>query len=106
MFYCIGRTGRAGKGGMSVTFVTPNEMGYPCHRKPNEKTDVTITSRNRKTFKGQLSAAVETIESDLEENGLDKYLESAEALLEKYSATDLAALLLKTVAKIQQMRFL
>ena len=24
----IGRTGRAGKGGMSVTFVTPNEMGY------------------------------------------------------------------------------
>ena len=37
--------------------------------------------------------------SDLEENGLDKYLESAEALLEKYSATDLAALLLKTVAE-------
>ena len=35
-----------------------------------------------KAFKGQLSAAVETIESDLEENGLDKYLESAEALLE------------------------
>lgn len=53
----------------------------------------------KEAFKGQLSAAVETIESDLEENGLDKYLESAEALLEKYSATDLAALLLKTVAK-------
>ncbi|MGC3033514.1 ATP-dependent RNA helicase, partial [Enterococcus faecalis] len=50
-------------------------------------------------FKGQLSGAVETIESDLEENGLDKYLETAEALLEKYTATDLAALLLKTVAK-------
>ena len=52
----------------------------------------------KEAFKGQLSAAVETIESDLEENGLDKYLESAEALLEKYSATDLVALL-KTVAK-------
>ena len=24
----IGRTGRAGKGGISVTFVTPNEMSY------------------------------------------------------------------------------
>ncbi len=24
----IGRTGRAGNSGMSVTFVTPNEMGY------------------------------------------------------------------------------
>lgn len=36
----------------------------------------------KEAFKGQLSAAVETIESDLEENGLDKYLESAEALLE------------------------
>ena len=92
----IGRTGRAGKGGMSVTFVTPNEMGYLHVIENLTKTDDTITSTNRKeAFKGQLSAAVETIESDLEENGLDKYLESAEALLEKYSATDLAALLLK-----------
>ena len=52
-----------------------------------------------RTGRAGKGAAVETIESDLEENGLDKYLESAEALLEKYSATDLAALLLKTVAK-------
>ena len=71
-------------------------MGYLHVIENLTKTDDTITSTNRKeAFKGQLSAAVETIESDLEENGLDKYLESAEALLEKYSATDLAALLLK-----------
>ena len=67
-----------------------------CHRKPNEKRMTPLRPPTEKeAFKGQLSAAVETIESDLEENGLDKYLESAEALLEKYSATDLAALLLK-----------
>ncbi|EOK09086.1 DEAD-box ATP dependent DNA helicase [Enterococcus faecalis ATCC 10100] len=97
----IGRTGRAGKGGMSVTFVTPNEMGYlhVIENLTKKRMTPLRPPTEKEAFKGQLSAAVETIESDLEENGLDKYLESAEALLEKYSATDLAALLLKTVAK-------
>ncbi len=35
----------------------------------------------------------------MDENGLDKYLQAADDLLERYSAQDLAALLLKTMAK-------
>lgn len=97
----IGRTGRAGKGGMSVTFVTPNEMSY-LHVIENltKKRMATLRPPTKKeAFKGQLGAAVEQIEAKLEENGLDKYLQTADKLLEEYSAQDLVALLLKTTAK-------
>ena len=97
----IGRTGRAGKGGMSVTFVTPNEMGYLHVIEELTKKRMTPLRPPSETeaFKGQLGAAIETVETKLAENGLEKYLASAENLLEKYSAEDLAALLLKTVSK-------
>ncbi|WP_062805854.1 degradosome RNA helicase CshA [Enterococcus pernyi] len=97
----IGRTGRAGKGGMSVTFVTPNEMGY-LHVIENLTKKRMTTLRpptEKEAFKGQLGAAIEQIEEKLEENGLDKYLQTADKLLEEYSAQDLVALLLKTIAK-------
>lgn len=97
----IGRTGRAGKGGMSVTFVTPNEMDY-LHVIENLTKKRMTTLRpptEKEAFKGQLGAAIEQIEAKLEENGLDKYLQTADKLLEEYSAQDLVALLLKTTAK-------
>ena len=97
----IGRTGRAGKGGMSVTFVTPNEMSY-LHVIENLTKKRMATLRpptEKEAFKGQLGAAVEQIEAKLEENGLDKYLQTADKLLEEYSAQDLVAVLLKTTAK-------
>ncbi len=97
----IGRTGRAGKGGMSVTFVTPNEMDY-LHVIENLTKKRMTTLRpptEKEAFKGQLGAAIEQIEAKLEENGLDKYLQTADKLLEEYSAKDLVALLLKTTAK-------
>ena len=97
----IGRTGRAGKGGMSVTFVTPNEMDY-LHVIENLTKKRMTTLRpptEKEAFKGQLGAAIEQIEAKLEENGLDKYLQTADKLLEEYSAQDLVALLLKTIAK-------
>ena len=97
----IGRTGRAGKGGMSVTFVTPNEMDY-LHVIENLTKKRMTTMRpptEKEAFKGQLGAAIEQIEAKLEENGLDKYLQTADKLLEEYSAQDLVALLLKTTAK-------
>ena len=97
----IGRTGRAGKGGMSVTFVTPNEMDYLHVIEELTKKRMTPLRppSEKEAFKGQLSAAIETTEEKLAENGLEKYLPSAEALLEKYSAEDLTALLLKIISK-------
>ena len=99
----IGRTGRAGKGGMSVTFVTPNEMGYlhVIENLTKKRMNPMRPPTEKEAFKGQLGAAVEQIENELKDNhdGLDKYTETAESLLTSYSSEELAALLLKTVAK-------
>ncbi|MGM0125440.1 DEAD-box ATP dependent DNA helicase [Enterococcus sp. AZ194] len=97
----IGRTGRAGKGGMSVTFVTPNEMSYlhVIENLTKKRMTPLRPPSEKEAFKGQLGAALEEVETKLEENGLDKYLSAADDLLEKYEAQDLAALLLKTISK-------
>ncbi|MDH6364880.1 ATP-dependent RNA helicase DeaD [Enterococcus sp. PF1-24] len=97
----IGRTGRAGKDGISVTFVTPNEMGYlhVIEGLTKKRMSPMRPPTEKEAFVGQLGNAIEEIESKLDENGLDKYLQTADSLLEKYSAQDLTALLLKTLAK-------
>lgn len=99
----IGRTGRAGKGGMSVTFVTPNEMGYlhVIENLTKKRMNPMRPPTEKEAFKGQLGAAMEQIQSQMEENSdsLEKYNESAKELLAAYSPEELAALLLKTTAK-------
>lgn len=97
----IGRTGRAGKGGISVTFVTPNEMGYlhVIESLTKKRMSPLRPPTEKEAFHGKLGLAMESVGERLEQNGLDKYLASAEVLAEKYSAQDLAALLLKTISK-------
>ncbi|EOT48703.1 MULTISPECIES: degradosome RNA helicase CshA [Enterococcus] len=97
----IGRTGRAGKGGMSVTFVTPNEMSYlhVIENLTKKRMTPLRPPSEIEAFKGQLGAAIEQVEEKLAENGLDRYLASAEELLQDHSAQDIAALLLKVLAK-------
>ncbi len=97
----IGRTGRAGKGGISVTFVTPNEMNYlhVIEQLTKRKMEPLRPPTEKEAFQGQIGSAVEEIENKLAENGLEKYTKAADELLERYSQEDLVALLLKTVAK-------
>lgn len=97
----IGRTGRAGKDGMSVTFVTPNEMSYlhVIENLTKKRMTPLRPPTEKEVFKGQLGAAMEQVEEKLDENNLDRYKQAAEDLLERYSDVDLAALLLKTLAK-------
>lgn len=97
----IGRTGRAGKGGMSVTFVTPNEMSYlhVIENLTKKRMTPLRPPSEKEAFKGQIGAAMETVAEKMTSNGLEKYLSGADQLLEQYSAQDLAALLLKTLAK-------
>lgn len=97
----IGRTGRAGKHGVSVTFVTPNEMEYlrviesltrkrmlPL-RPPTEK----------EAFAGQMNTALEEIRQLIDETDTDKYLTAANELTSEYSILDIAAALLNTMSK-------
>ncbi len=97
----IGRTGRAGNDGMSVTFVTPNEMSY-LHTIENltkKKMTALRPPSQKEAIEGQIGAAIETIRGQLQANGLENYQAAASELLEQYTAEDIAALLVKSVAK-------
>ena len=97
----IGRTGRAGKDGMSVTFVTPNEMSYlqTIERLTKKRMTPMKPPTEKEAFHGQMTTALSEIDRLMEETELDRYVKQADQLLEKYSAIDVASLLVKVVAK-------
>ena len=96
----IGRTGRAGQNGMSVTFVTPNEIGYMKEiEKLTRKQMMPLRPpSDEEALKGQLSAANKKV-VELLEGDLSKYTDGASKLLDDYSAVDLVAALLKDLSK-------
>lgn len=96
----IGRTGRAGKSGMSVTFVTPNEIGYmrTIEQLTKKKMRPLRPPTNDEAFRGQLKQAKAKIER-LMNGDLSKYEQEANELLDNYSALDLVAAFLKNLAK-------
>ena len=96
----IGRTGRAGHKGVSVTFVTPNEIEY-LH------TIEDLTKKRMLPMKpptaeealmGQISSGLETIKSQVEANDTEKYEAMAESLLENYTPLQLVSAYLKAVS--------
>ena len=97
----IGRTGRAGRDGVSITFVAPNEMEYlqTIERLTKKRMTPLKPPTKKQAFEAQLDIAMQEIEQTMDEVQLDRYMAKSDQLLEKYSARDLAALLLKTVAK-------
>lgn len=96
----IGRTGRAGQNGSSITFVTPNELGYM--RTIEQLTKKKMTSlrppSDDQALRGQLKIAKTKIE-DLMKEDLSKYTDDASELLENYSAIDLVSAFLKNLSK-------
>ncbi|EKQ05268.1 DEAD/DEAH box helicase [Lacticaseibacillus paracasei] len=96
----IGRTGRAGHKGVSVTFVTPNEIEY-LH------TIEDLTKKRMLPMKpptaeealmGQISSGLETIKAQVEANDTEKYEAMAESLLENYTPLQLVFAYLKAVS--------
>ncbi len=101
----IGRTGRAGHNGTSVTFVTNAEMDY---LKDIEK----LTKKRMQTLKpatkeeavaGRLSQAGDKVEKLIKQADPDLAEDEVNALVEKYDAHTLAAALLGSVADINEM---
>lgn len=97
----IGRTGRAGQDGVSITFVAPNEMSHlqTIERLTKKRMTPLKPPTKKQAFQGQMEAAIGDINQTMAEADLNRYYEMSDLLLETYSARDLAALLLKTVAK-------
>ncbi len=83
----IGRTGRAGRHGVSVTFVTPNEMDYlrVIERLTKKRMDPLRPPTEEEAFVGQVSSALDDIK--------------AKELLAEYDAVDLVAALLNNMTK-------
>ena len=97
----IGRTGRAGHKGVSLTFVTPNEMEYlRVIEKLTKKRMLPLKPPTEsEAFAGQLAAAEVNVDSLVAKTSTEKYADQAAELLQKYDATDLVAALLNDLTK-------
>ncbi|MFP7201341.1 DEAD/DEAH box helicase [Lysinibacillus halotolerans] len=97
----IGRTGRAGKSGLAVTFVTPREMGYL--RIVEETTKKRMTPLRPPTeseaLVGQQQVAMENLIEIVQANELGDYRILANQLLEDHDAVDLVAAAIKYMTK-------
>ena len=93
----IGRTGRAGKSGLAVTFVTPREMGYL--RIVEETTKKRMTPlrppSKEEALVGKQQEAMDTLLSHVHEADLSSYKVLAEQLLADNDAVALVAAALK-----------
>ncbi|MGR6685889.1 DEAD/DEAH box helicase [Furfurilactobacillus rossiae] len=95
----IGRTGRAGHHGTSLTFVTPNEMDYL--REIEKLTKVRMLPLKppsvAEAFAGQLSAAENKVAELVKETDTSKFDKEATELLDRYDAEELVAALLSNL---------
>lgn len=97
----IGRTGRAGHHGVSLTFVTPNEMDYLHEIEKLTKVRMLPLKppTAEESFRGQVASAFNDIDELIAQPANERYEEAAKKLLETHDAVDLVAALLNTITK-------
>ncbi|WP_413627636.1 DEAD/DEAH box helicase [Fructilactobacillus vespulae] len=99
----IGRTGRAGHHGVSVTFVSPSEMNYL--REIEKLTKVRMLPlkppSEDEALAGQMKYALEDVAKLVKRTKTEKYEDVANALLKNYEAIDLVAALLNEMSRDQ-----
>ena len=92
----IGRTGRAGQEGVSITFVMHNEMAYL--RTIESMTKIQMTPMRPPTDKeaeaGQVQHLIDNLNQSLADKEVDSYRNTAKMLLNHYESNDLVAGLL------------
>ncbi|KMY52798.1 DEAD/DEAH box helicase [Bacillus sp. FJAT-27231] len=97
----IGRTGRAGKEGVAITFVEPREMSYlkEVERTTKKKMSPMAAPTWDDALVGQQQAAVNELEESVAKNDLSQYKVLAKDLLDQYDAEQLVAAALKLITK-------
>lgn len=97
----IGRTGRAGQEGVSVTFVTPQEMSYlkTIENLTKQQMSSLRPPTNDEAIESQLKTAMDEVESLVNSTDTNRFKTAASELLNSYSAEDLAEALLKSIVK-------
>ncbi|MCZ0702691.1 DEAD/DEAH box helicase [Natronobacillus azotifigens] len=97
----IGRTGRAGKTGVAISFITPREMP---HLNLIEKVTKSKMSRMKapssdEARRGQQQITVEKLVRVIEKGQLEEYRETASELLDEHDSVTIVAAALKMLTK-------
>jgi ATP-dependent RNA helicase DeaD len=97
----IGRTGRAGKTGVAMTFITPREKSYLAvvEKTTKRKMERMKAPTLDEALEGQQRAVVDKIVQTIESNNLHYYKAAAEELLESNDASTVVAAVLKMLTK-------
>jgi len=97
----IGRTGRAGKTGLAITFVTPREMDHLriIEKLTNRKMDRQNAPTMAEVMEGQQRIAVEKLMETARDGQVHSYKTLAEQLLEEVDSITLVASALKMLTK-------
>jgi ATP-dependent RNA helicase DeaD len=97
----IGRTGRAGKQGMALTFVTAREKSYlsVVERTTKKRMERMQAPTLDQALEGQQKAVLDKIVQTIESNNLQYYRQTAEELLRDHDATTVVASVLKMLTK-------
>ena len=90
----IGRTGRAGKEGVAITFITYRERSYlqVVEKTTKRKMEKMIPPTVDQAIEGQQKAVIEKISQIVDENNLDSYRNVADELLEQKDASTIVAI--------------
>ncbi|AJD90136.1 DEAD/DEAH box helicase [Jeotgalibacillus malaysiensis] len=98
----IGRTGRAGKKGMAMTFVTPREMNYlrVVEQTTKKKMEQMRPPSSSEALEGLQRAAIDELKETVKKNNLEEYKVIARELLnDGDESLDLIAAALKILTK-------
>ncbi|ARK32830.1 DEAD/DEAH box helicase [Halalkalibacter krulwichiae] len=97
----IGRTGRAGKSGLAVTFSTPREIDHVRTIEQVSKKKMTKVAKPSydEALRGQQEQAIEQLRSLVGSNEADSYRKAAKDLLQETDATTALAAALKLLTK-------
>lgn len=97
----IGRTGRAGKTGMAITFVVPREMGYlrVVEETTGKRMKKMAIPSLQEAIVGQQRIVMDKIHAIIEENDLSLYKKAAEELLSQHEPVSIVSAALKMLTK-------
>lgn len=97
----IGRTGRAGKTGEAISFVTPREMAHLnlIERTTKSKMKRLAPPTNQDAKRGQQQITIEKIDKAIKEKDLSSYKEAAKDLLEDHDSISVVAAAISLLTK-------